>query len=108
MGALGVVKRVFSSVGLERYLDRVKVGGSNPSTPTKNKPTQLSGFLLIQELSFLSFIFCIIDQKTIAIPAPKLIPKEIPSPILSKTLPKATPNEVPILVPIPINNPILF
>ena len=64
--------RVFSSVGLERYLDRVEVGGSNPSTPTKNKPTQLSGFLLIQELSFLSFIFCIIDQKTIAIPAPKL------------------------------------
>ena len=68
----------------------------------------LSGFLLIQELSFLSFIFCIIDQKTIAIPAPKLIPKQIPSPILSKTLPKATPNEIPILVPIPINNPILF
>ncbi len=27
--------RVFSSVGLERYLDRVEVGGSNPSTPTK-------------------------------------------------------------------------
>ncbi len=26
---------VFSSVGLERYLDRVEVGGSNPSTPTK-------------------------------------------------------------------------
>ena len=26
--------RVFSSVGLERYLDRVEVGGSNPSTPT--------------------------------------------------------------------------
>ena len=25
---------VFSSVGLERYLDRVEVGGSNPSTPT--------------------------------------------------------------------------
>ena len=70
------------------YFDRVEVGGSNPSTPTKNKPTQLSGFLLIQELSFLSFIFCIIDQKTIAIPAPKLIPKEIPSPILSKILPK--------------------
>ena len=28
------VLRVFSSVGLERYLDRVEVGGSNPSTPT--------------------------------------------------------------------------
>ena len=27
--------RVFSSVGLERYLDRVEVGGSNPSTPTR-------------------------------------------------------------------------
>jgi hypothetical protein len=28
-------KRVFSSVGLERYLDRVEVTGSNPVTPTK-------------------------------------------------------------------------
>ena len=28
------LNRVFSSVGLERYLDRVEVGGSNPSTPT--------------------------------------------------------------------------
>ena len=27
--------RVFSSVGLERYLDRVEVTGSNPVTPTK-------------------------------------------------------------------------
>ena len=27
--------RVFSSVGLERYLDRVEVMGSNPLTPTK-------------------------------------------------------------------------
>ena len=35
MGALGVVKRVFSSVGLERYLDRVEVIGSNPITPTR-------------------------------------------------------------------------
>ena len=26
---------VFSSVGLERYLDRVEVTGSNPVTPTK-------------------------------------------------------------------------
>ena len=26
--------RVFSSVGLERYLDRVEVMGSNPLTPT--------------------------------------------------------------------------
>jgi|MEHZ01.5.fsa_nt_MEHZ011591448.1_3 hypothetical protein len=26
---------VFSSVGLERYLDRVEVMGSNPLTPTK-------------------------------------------------------------------------
>ena len=26
--------RVFSSVGLERYLDRVEVIGSNPITPT--------------------------------------------------------------------------
>ena len=26
---------MFSSVGLERYLDRVEVGGSNPSTPTE-------------------------------------------------------------------------
>tara|TARA_S200000501_G_scaffold308264_1_gene297741 strand:- start:41 stop:163 length:123 start_codon:yes stop_codon:yes gene_type:complete len=25
---------VFSSVGLEHYLDRVGAGGSNPSTPT--------------------------------------------------------------------------
>ena len=35
MGALGVVKRVFSSVGLDRYLDRVEVGGSNLSTLTR-------------------------------------------------------------------------
>jgi hypothetical protein len=28
------VFRVFSSVGLERYLDRVEVTGSNPVTPT--------------------------------------------------------------------------
>ena len=27
--------RVFSSVGLERYLDRVEVIGSNPITPTR-------------------------------------------------------------------------
>ena len=31
----GIPLRVFSSVGLERYLDRVEVMGSNPLTPTK-------------------------------------------------------------------------
>lgn len=31
--------RVFSSVGLERYLDRVEVIGSNPITPTTNDST---------------------------------------------------------------------
>ena len=30
-----LVFRVFSSVGLERYLDRVEVSGSNPLTPTQ-------------------------------------------------------------------------
>tara|TARA_B100000767_G_scaffold174722_1_gene163376 strand:+ start:254 stop:484 length:231 start_codon:yes stop_codon:yes gene_type:complete len=35
LGALGIVKRVFSSVGLDRYLDRVEVGGSNLSTLTR-------------------------------------------------------------------------
>ena len=29
-------RRVFSSVGLEHYLDRVGVTGSNPVTPTNN------------------------------------------------------------------------
>ena len=45
--------RVFSSVGLERYLDRVKVGGSNPSTPTKihkDSQNKVSFFLCLYEL----------------------------------------------------------
>ena len=39
--------RVFSSVGLERYLDRVEVMGSNPLTPTR-LPKRLGSFSLIQ------------------------------------------------------------
>ena len=42
----GKPKRVFSSVGLERYLDRVEVGGSNPSTPTK-VPKRLGTFYFL-------------------------------------------------------------
>ena len=36
---------VFSSVGLERYLDRVEVSGSNPLTPT-TPPTILGAFFI--------------------------------------------------------------
>ena len=41
--------RVFSSVGLERYLDRVEVTGSNPVTPTKEykKPMPWHGFCVL-------------------------------------------------------------
>ena len=39
-------KRVFSSVGLERYLDRVEVTGSNPVTPTKGLKNPCNAWVL--------------------------------------------------------------
>ena len=53
--------RVFSSVGLERYLDRVEVSGSNPLTPTM-PPTRLGAFFiplceLLSEPKDLSTVF---------------------------------------------------
>ncbi len=47
--------RVFSSVGLERYLDRVEVGGSNPSTPTFLTSPQWWGFIIISFIIFFKF-----------------------------------------------------
>ena len=46
--------RVFSSVGLERYLDRVEVGGSTPSTPTK-APINLGAFYFSLYELFMNF-----------------------------------------------------
>ena len=54
---LSRVSRVFSSVGLERYLDRVEVVGSNPSTPTRVHRDCESFFVSFTELlhKFLTF-----------------------------------------------------
>ena len=41
---------VFSSVGLERYLDRVEVTGSNPVTPTKVPEVSGAFYFSISEL----------------------------------------------------------
>ena len=48
------LNRVFSSVGLERYLDRVEVGGSNPSTPTR--PPVISGGFFISFTNYIRII----------------------------------------------------
>ena len=43
-----IFQRAVSSVGLEHYLDRVGVTGSNPVQPTKEGATQSSGFFNLE------------------------------------------------------------
>ena len=47
---------VINSVGLECYLDRVEVTGSNPVWPTKNKPALWVGFIIIDYFLNLTFL----------------------------------------------------
>ena len=49
------LNRVFSSVGLERYLDRVEVTGSNPVTPTR--PPVISGGFFISSTNYIRIIW---------------------------------------------------
>ena len=51
---------VFSSVGLERYLDRVEVTGSNPVTPTQ--PPSLSEVFLYLLIFFRILVVFIIKS----------------------------------------------
>ena len=48
--------RGFSSAGSEHLPYKQRVGGSNPSTPTKKPDTNVTGFFVLQILIFTLFV----------------------------------------------------